>query len=138
MGGTLAPVATVGTTETVFSLKEPGFFDAGLGVIPGIPPEDVGMQVTLELRAWTEATPFKDGASGAIRFEQASGSWDPASGTAPTGVPLAMPYPLTMITLPEGSTFSLAAEGIGLVFVWNILSRKRKVASGFGRGEKQK
>ena len=119
----LLPITPVGATSPIIKLKEPGYFDAGIGVFPY--PYGVldNRPVTLGVRGWYGAPTFEEGSfwfnSGLTPvWNQLAGSWDPKSGLAPTGPSLAMPRPLVIgFEIPEPSTVTLAILGGGLLLL---------------------
>jgi hypothetical protein len=116
----LQPVVIAGTTTSVIPLSAvDGFFDGGVGVVPGV---TAGATATFELTAFTGTTPSSTFAS--AQWTQATGKWDdtpPAS--PPSNVPtLQIPASgVTVGAVPEPSTIALGLLGLGA-----LLIRRRK------------
>ena len=127
VGGSLRPISIIGTETTVIPLKEPGFFDAGVGVIPGVGP---GGQVELKVYAWTAAVPGdRFGLNSSGSWLQSSGSWDPQSGLAPTGPPLALPSSVIVNpTIPEPYSLTLGLLG-GATLLTNKVIKTMQINS---------
>jgi hypothetical protein len=123
-------ITPVGATTPIIKLHEPGFFNAGIGIIPQV--FDNG-QVTLRIRGWYGSPDYgyasAVGDSGqTYLWTQLAGSWDPNSGLAPSGPSLAMPWPLEIgFAIPEPTTMTLALLGGGLVLAW--ISTEKNLAN---------
>jgi hypothetical protein len=117
-GGVPTPMTPVGATTSIIMLKDPGFFDAGIAVVPGVPDNN---PVTLAVRGWYGSSDYgyanAIGNSGqTIEWIQLAGSWDPNSGLTPSGPTLDMPWPLEIgFAIPEPTTMTLALLGTGLI-----------------------
>lgn len=87
----LAPVVPIGATSSRFTPSEPGYFDAGVGVIAGVAPTS---QATFELRAWRNAETFSEAMERTwVAWAQETGNWNSQSAPPlpPTGPGLAIP-----------------------------------------------
>lgn len=115
------PVLMAGTTTSVFELKEPGYFDAGVGVIPGASANSL---VNLQVYCWFEKSGVKTGETPSEGWVERAGSWDPNSGLPATGPILDIPNSIIIspVPTPEPSTTILSVLGsLGMV-----LCAKRK------------
>jgi hypothetical protein len=117
------PISATDTKATKFNLSEPGFFDAGVGVIPGVAP---GGMADFTLRIWKDAPAYEQACScsiGSIQWRQATGSWNDTAAPPlpPTGPILAIPGQWGVIWIPEPSTALLLAVGGGL---WRLGHRR--------------
>jgi MYXO-CTERM domain-containing protein len=117
----LQPVTIAGSTVSVIPISStPGFFDGGVGVVPGV---TAGATATFELIVFLGTVPYFSPTATAM-WTQATGSWDdtvtPAqSATGPTlqipgGIPNGTPI---VVVLPEPSTIALGLLGLGALFV---------------------
>lgn len=108
--GTSGAVIPTGGGSSIISMAEPGFFDGGFGVVPGVTD---GSSAALTLRAWRGAATY-DAASekGEVTWTQNTGAWDPAAvpPAAPSGPALAVPSSV-LIAVPEPSTIALGILG---------------------------
>jgi len=114
----LLPVVVAGGTTSIIPVDGVGFFDGGVGVVPGV---TAGATATLQLTAFVGNNPS---AAFQATWTQATGKWDdtpPAS--PPSGVPtLAVPAGgITVGAVPEPSTIALGLLGLGA-----LLIRRRK------------
>jgi len=129
-GSGLEPIIPVGASSPIIKLKEPGFFDAGIGIIPGV--RDYA-EATLAIRGWYGSPTFLEAAllanaGGTIPWSQITGFWDPNSGLAPSGPSLTMPWPLKIgFPIPEPTTLALTIVG-GVLFLGRTLKKKRDLA----------
>ena len=118
VGGYLAPLEPIGASTPIIKLNDPGYFDAGIGVIPGV--RDGGV-ADFQVRAWYGSPDYDHAAAGvglSIRWTQIVGGWDPTSGVAPTGPTLQMGSPVWVgFPIPEPSVMGLAILGAGLIAV---------------------
>ena len=76
LGGDLMPVYLASILKTtVFSLTEPGFFDGGICVVPGV---EGGTQAQFQLQVWKGGTSYDSATSKAQSsvFQQSTGTWD--------------------------------------------------------------
>lgn len=93
-----------------------GYFDGGVGVVPGVAPLATA---TFQLWAFTGSTPSATYAS--ATWTQPTGSWDPAAQPpAPPGGPsLQNPKGLTVggTVIPEPSTIALGVLGLGALLI---------------------
>jgi len=98
IGGVVTPVAIAGTTNTIFKLGKDGFFDAGIGVVLGVPDNGYA---DFQIRVWRGMPTYELAAVLGLRtgisprWQQKVGSWDPktaATATA-TGPALEMRLP---------------------------------------------
>jgi hypothetical protein len=132
IGAPLYPVTPIGGTTSIIELSEAGYFDAGVGVIPGV---SGGSAVQCQLIAWQGLPGSSDPPTyessflrGETRWVQMSGSWDPKSGLAPSCPVLAMPSAVVVGAVPEPSTVALGILG-GAALITNTLikaSRPKK------------
>jgi hypothetical protein len=117
-GSTGFLITPVGATSPIIKLKEPGFFDAGIGIIPEA--FDNG-DVNLRVRGWYGSPSYEQAASAGLAgqtffWSQIAGSWNPGSGLTPTGPSLEMPWPLEIgFAIPEPSTVALIVLGAGIL-----------------------
>lgn len=108
------PVTIAGTTISTFQLNEPGYFDAGIGVIPNL---DGNQTVTFELHAWLGSTyPGNAPWNSSVYWTQTTQSWDPASGVPTTGEILIIPTSIVFMGVPEPKTYSLGIFAAALIF----------------------
>jgi hypothetical protein len=87
----LAPVVPIGATSSRFTPSEPGYFDAGVGVVAGVDPTS---QATFELRAWRNSETFSEAMERTwVAWVQETGNWNSQSAPPlpPTGPGLAIP-----------------------------------------------
>jgi hypothetical protein len=118
VGGVPTPITPVGATTSIIKLVEPGYFDSGIGVVPGVSDNQ---PATFAVRGWYGAPTFEEASfwfnSGQTYvWDQLAGSWDPNSGLAPSGPLLAMPWPLEIgFAIPEPTTLTLAFLGAGIL-----------------------
>jgi len=129
-GGFRSRIAAVGTGQTVFQLNQSGYFDGGVGVIPGAV---AGATIDLQIRAWKGALSYEQS-----RFTerglsdlwtQVSGAWDPTWGIAATGPVLMVPSNVRIgEAIPEPSTLTLGIIG-GMGLVTNGVLRTLKSVS---------
>lgn len=108
--GPNGPVTPTGGGSSILSLAEPGFFDGGFGVVPGVADS---AQAALTLRAWRGAATWDVAAErGEVSWTQATGAWDPTAvpPAAPSGPALAIPSS-PLIVVPEPSTIALGILG---------------------------
>lgn len=89
-GTSFASVYQEGTGLTVFKVDKQGFFDAGIGIIPGV---SGGTEVDLKLRVWYGPGSFFGSSvrGESIVWSQVCGDWIPSKGFAPTGSVLRLP-----------------------------------------------
>jgi hypothetical protein len=129
-GPGLFPITPVGASSPIIRLKEPGFFDAGIGIISGV--RDYA-DANLAVRGWYGSPTFEEAALLAnagetITWSQITGFWDPNSGLLPTGPALEMISPLKIgVPIPEPTTLALAIVG-GVLFLGGTLKKKRYLA----------
>lgn len=117
VGGIWTPVEIAGTTTSIFELKEPGYFDAGVGVIPGGKTDAF---YTFYVHTWVgTTTPDTSGIQAySAHWDQAVGTWDPNSGLPANGPRLEMPNSIVLNPAPEPSTLVLSVFGsIGLMLI---------------------
>ena len=111
VGGVLFPIAIIGSTNTAFQLNKDGYFDAGVGIIPGLTDN---AQADVQVRAWSQKDSWNKGNSlgKSMPFPQETGSWDPKSGAAPSGPPLQMRNSVIVaMPIPEPSAIALGLLG---------------------------
>jgi len=112
-GGGSAVIPVAGTAAGGVA----GFFDGGVGVVPGVA---ANATATFQLWAFVGSTPSGQYAS--ATWTQATGSWDPtvvppAPATGPT---LAIPSGGVTVggaTIPEPSTIALGLLGLGALLI---------------------
>ena len=126
-GGALSPVTPIGVNSPLIKLSQPGYFDAGVGIIPGIGPN---YEITVEVIAW-QSFPVNPGTyegatfTGSHLWYQFAGSWDSSSGTTPTGPSLAMTRPVLITGVPEPKTVALGLLG-GAAMITNQVIKLQK------------
>lgn len=129
VGGYLSVVTPIGATTSLIRLSVPGYFDAGIGIIPGIGDAkvvDCRIQVWQALPNSTGPGVFESAISvGSATWTQRSGSWDPKSVLAPSGPVLAMPSAVLVGAIPEPSTVALGLLG-GAALVTNTVIKASK------------
>jgi hypothetical protein len=108
-GGNLQ-VLSSSTGQTVFTLTEPGFFDAGFGTVPGV-AEGAGGH--FQLRAWTGALDFLSG----WPIGQSTIFSNP-TGTAAQPAILETPSFVMCYDCPEPETWALGLLGAGALLAW--------------------
>jgi hypothetical protein len=117
VGGTLQVLSSGGLN--MFTLTEPGFFDGGFAVVPGVAESGTG---SFQIRAWTGGAASYDAAI----EKGASTVYSNATGTNPAlpapPVPAANTgAPSFVVAVPEPSTVILGLLGAGA-----LLFRRRK------------
>ena len=122
VGGTLGAVVPTGGGTGVLSFTDfAGYFDGGVGIVPGAAANG---QASFELRAWKGAAGY-DAANerGSVTWNQAVGSWDNTAQPPPppSGAVLDIPSNLQIAIIPEPSTIAL-----GLLGAAALLIRRRK------------
>jgi len=127
-GGALSPVTINATAGSIINpLGEDGFFDNGVGVVPGLTDK---ASADFVLRAWTGAATYAEATikGESARWTQATGSWNTTS--SPPGTPdnIALNIPASGVTIqagtpivPEPSTIAL-----GLLGAAALLLRRRQ------------
>jgi len=118
-GSTWNPVVIASSSTTSWEISKPGYFDAGVGVVPGVRDGD---SVDFQVRVWTGGTTYDTASSTGVSrvWTQNTGSWNPNSGLAPTGPTLAIPNPI-IIGVPESSTLVLSIFGGSLWLTNKVL-----------------
>ncbi len=112
----LQPIATLSLTQDIFTIGpdglSAGFFDGGVGIVPGVTERTMG---TFQVLAWKGAPAF-DAASERVAssiFTQMTGSSDPPATPAPTM--LEFPGNLVIPAIPEPAVVVLIVMGrVGL------------------------
>lgn len=115
-GGALQ-VLSSSTGLSIFTLSEPGFFDAGFAVVPGVAEGGTGQ---FQVRAWRTAATY-DLASergNSVNYSNAVGT-NPAAPDLPR--PALNQMPGFFVAVPEPSTVILGLLGAGA-----LLFRRRK------------
>jgi len=121
-GGIWEPVqAGLNPAETSWKLDENGYFNAGIGVIPGIEPDSL---VVFKVLLWTRADSARDAYYVTqCLWTQATGTWitDSQPASTPDSVMLQIPYNVTIVLEPEPepSTMALGFLGAALLFAWH-------------------
>jgi len=117
--GQLQPVVIAGSTTSVIPLSAvDGFFDGGVGVVPGV---TAGATATFQLLAFVGTDPSKATGNFAT-WTQATGKWDDTPpAVPPSGPSLQVPAGVTVGAVPEPSTIALGLLGLGA-----LLIRRRK------------
>jgi hypothetical protein len=110
IGGVLIPIANLDGSGTVFRCSEPGYFNAGVGVIPGI--SDLG-PAEFVVRVWRDEPSYDlAGQRGtSLHWTQLTGSWNPGD-PAVTAPPLNIPASFGIYLIPEPSSIALALVGL--------------------------
>jgi hypothetical protein len=119
IGGTLFPVIPVGISDSRIRLSQPGYFDAGVGVVPGILGNSYA---EFYIRAWF-GWPYYDSASyfnQSPHWTQKTGLWDPKSGLVPTGPALDVSASF-VVALPEPSGAALGIVGGAALFISGLV-----------------
>ncbi len=119
--GALVQNTTDGSTKWSIN-AEAGYFDTGVGIVPGVAANATG--VNFELRGYVGASWATGTKIGSITWTQAVGSWDNTAQppAPPSGAALALPGNLLVKTaIPEPSTIAL-----GLLGAAALLIRRRK------------
>lgn len=125
LGGAAGSVNSLGAA---FHPSEPGYFDNGVLLVPGVA---AGATASFEVRAWSGATAY-DAATlkGSASFTQATGTWDDGvGGTNPPGPKSGPDLAVPSFTvgaagtpvIPEPSTIALGVLGAAA-----LLIRRRK------------
>jgi len=121
----LQPVTPTGGGSAVIPIaasQVPGFFDGGVGVVPGVAG---GATATFQLLAFVGTDPTVASAVKSATWTQATGSWDPTvvpPPPPPTTPQLNVPAGITVgAAVPEPSTIALGLLGLGA-----LLIRRRK------------
>lgn len=109
IGGPLAPVASSSNGAGEFRIDNPGYFDAGIGVIPGVTANGLA---EFQLRAWTSADSYADATyrGQTTIWQQLTGSWD--SNAAPPQPPSGPPaqIPSAIVIAPAGAVLTLLSS----------------------------
>ena len=115
VGGVLSPITLAGSTETHFPFTEPGYFDAGVGIIPGVMD---GGPADFMIRAWKKSADFvADGLS--AKWTQLTGSWNPVSGSPDAASTPVLKIPsITVINVPVPEPATIALGLLGLTLLW--------------------
>lgn len=129
-GSAWVPVYIAGNTTSILTLSQPGYFNAGVGIIPGASDNS---DVSFYVRAWTGASTYESsielGQNGQSSiWHQNTGSWDPNSGLSATGPILAMSDSVIISAhpFPEPTTCVLSLFGaIGMCLYTNCINKKR-------------
>lgn len=125
-GGTPAAVTIGSTTDSIINgIDDGGFFDKGVGVIPGLADK---AQADLVLRAWVGAATY-DAATlkGEVKWSQATGGWNMTAVPAAPADSITLNIPASglligpSVTIPEPSTIALGMLGAAA-----LLIRRRK------------
>lgn len=135
VGGDLLPLMSLGTTQTVISAATSGakfgFFDGGIGIVPGIVG---GQPADFQVRAWaglpgtTYATaPVKGETS---RWTQTTGAWDDQELPALPPVPVSLKIP-EAITVPQTNYYEWTTEVVGS---GSVAFSPEPLVSGFPKG----
>lgn len=122
-GGPWSPIQIAGSSTTVLTLSQPGYFDAGVGVIPGAVDNAT---VNFQVRAWTGGSEYETAPYSAETptWSQSTGSWNPNSGLPATGPILQMPYSL-ILNVPEPSSIALGILGGATLLVTNKVKKAK-------------
>lgn len=114
----LEPVTIAGTTTSLIPISLiPGFFDAGVGVVPGV---TAGSTATFKLLVFLGS--YHPPGANTFTWTQTTGSWDDTAipPQPPTGPPLQIPPGVIVVvdTVPEASTVALGLVGLGALFLY--------------------
>ncbi len=92
----------------------PGFFDGGVGVVPGV---TAGATATFQLTGFVGTNPLRPAPFETATWTQATGTWDDTAipPQPPTGPVLQVP-PLS-VRAPEPTTIALGMLGLGAMFL---------------------
>lgn len=117
----LQPVTIAGTTTFIIPIADvPGFFDAGVGVVPGVVDRATACFQLWLCQARQGQVDFGvDRINQTARWSQATGAWDPAAQPPlpPAGPPLQLPIPTWVVDIPEPSTLALGLLGAAALFL---------------------
>lgn len=118
-------------SDYVFAVDRNGYFDAGVGIVPGL--IEAGGNVELTLVAWlgdhSGPTAIPTAISGSTTWSQTTGVWNPMSGTEPTGPILRIPESVVVQSIPESSTLTLGLMG-GVVLLTTHFAKTSKRKAG--------
>ena len=124
----MTPLVPIGASSSLITLKEPGYFDAGVAIIPGVAD---GAEASIEVRAWyanvngtIEDNIERSEIHGKYSITVNTGIWNPNSGLEPKGPSIQFVRPLLITGIPEPSTISLGILGFG-IFVFRLMSTSR-------------
>jgi hypothetical protein len=130
---TLYKVGTTGNSanDYVFKVDEQGYFDGGVGIVPGL--KEDGSVVDLTVAAWLGTASDPKGYPGAVRgysatWSQLTGTWDPNSGTTATGTELLVPNSVIVgsSAIPETNTVTLGLLGGAALLTTNKVAKTIK------------
>jgi hypothetical protein len=132
-GHTVYKAGTTGekAEDYVFTVDANGYFDGGVGIVPGLKDDVSAVQFTLE--AWLGDKSGPTSSPGTIRgysltWDQLTGSWDPASGTKATGAELMVPNSVIVgsAAIPEPSSVTLGLLGGAALLTTNKVAKTIK------------
>ncbi len=115
----LQPVTIAGSTTSVIPMSTvPGFFDGGVGVVPGV---TAGATATFQLLAFVGTVPgLLSPIARSLPWTQVTGIWDDNATPPqpPTGPSLQLPPGAIIVqNVPEPSTITLGLLGFGALFL---------------------
>lgn len=123
------PVEQVGTGQTVFQVDKNGYFDGGIGIIPGV--INGGGTITLLLKAWYAPNPdVKDSnvRGATLSWMQQCGNWNPASGLPATGPVFRLSASPTFqaYSVPEMKSYTQGLFGGTALLTTNVIMKTSK------------
>lgn len=128
VGGTLQPVAVANGAQAQFPLAGPGYFNAGVGVLPGVA---AGQEAQFQLRVWKNAPVYAvaEERGQTPVWTQATGIWqtNAVPAAAPVGVALRLPGAVIVKALDQVATVDLTNLGTGMAI---LMGSTGQMASG--------
>ncbi len=128
VGGTLKPVAVANGAQAQFPLAGPGYFNAGVGVLPGVA---AGQEAQFQLRVWKNAPVYAvaEERGQTPAWTQATGIWqtNAVPAAAPVGVALRLPGAVIVKALDQVATVDLTNLGTGMAI---LMGSAGQMASG--------
>ena len=128
VGGTLQPVAVANGAQAQFPMAGPGYFNAGVGVLPGVA---AGQEAQFQLRVWKNAPVYAvaEERGQTPVWTQATGIWqtNAVPAAAPVGVALRLPGAVIVKALDQVATVDLTNLGTGMAI---LMGSTGQMASG--------